>query len=59
VRRTLESRIAAPEAIRSPRGPRKVIVCGDGCEKGEADAAEVDDDTVVVRIEYVDVPIPQ
>ena len=59
MRRTLERRIAALEAIRSPRGTRKVIVYGDGCEKSDVDAAEIDDNTVVVRIEYEDVPIPQ
>jgi hypothetical protein len=52
VRRTLERRIAALEAIRSPSGPQKVIVCGDGCEKSDVDPAEIDDNTVVVRIEY-------
>ena len=56
---TLERRIAALEANRSPRGPRKVIVCGDGCEKSDVDLAEIDEDTIVVRVENVDVPIPQ
>ena len=58
LRRTLERRIAALEAIRSPRGARKVIVCGDGCEKSDVDPAEIDDSTVVVRVEYEDAPIP-
>ena len=59
MRRTLARRIASLEAIRSPHGARKVIVCGDGCEKGDVDPAEIDDDTIVVRVEYADVPIPQ
>ena len=57
MRRILERRIAALEAIQSPRGARKVIVCSDGCEKSDVDPLEIDDNTVVIRIEYQDVPI--
>ena len=36
-----------------PVSREKVTVCGDGCERSDVEGrAEVDDNTIVVRVEY-------
>jgi hypothetical protein len=56
--RNLARRLAKLETFRKPSGPPRLVVQYEGCaeEDPEEPEADIDENTVVVVVQYVDMP---
>lgn len=55
--RNLCRRVSALEGRRAPRFPQRVVVRYEGQEPDPSEA-EIDENTLLVLVEYVDAPLP-